>query len=328
MKARHLQFLIWSCLLGAGTSWLAAQQEPQFTNVRRLTNQEIALTLTATTGRSYRIEMATNALDWNGLFTFPTNVSTSLQYTDAATPYLPTRYYRAAQLSGSNILSGDHLNTAEGDVIVRPVDHAGFVLGWNDKWIYNDPASGSFAGIPKADVVLISHTHGDHFQPSYLTTAAGGVAKTNTIFIAPQAVYNGMSASLKSNTIVLTNTASTNVLGLNVEAVPAYDTSNHPKGSGNGYVLTIGGKRIYISGDTANQPELRALTNIDTAFIAMNTSFTMSASGATNLVRAMQPRIVYPYHFRESDGSTPNPPLFKRWLGTDLGIEVRLRKWY
>jgi L-ascorbate metabolism protein UlaG (beta-lactamase superfamily) len=306
--------------------WLNAQTAPQFTGLQPLTNQEVRLTLTATTGRSYRIESTTNAQDWNGLFTFPTNVATSLQHTDSAAPFLPARFYRAAQLTGSNILSGDHLNTAEGDVIVRPVDHAGFVLGWNGKWIYNDPASGSFAGIPKADLVLISHTHGDHFQPSYLTTA--GVAKTNTIFIAPQAVYNGMSATMRSNTIVLTNGANTNVLGLNVEAVPAYDSSNHPKGTGNGYVLTIGGKRIYISGDTANQPELRALTGIDAAFICMNQSYTMNASAATNLVRAMQPRIVYPYHFREDGGAMTNPPLFKQRLGTDLGIEVRLRKWY
>ena len=325
MNARRVRLLRWLCLLGGGC--LVSHAQPlQFTSAGRLTNNEVALTFSAPTGRSYRIETATNAQDWGGLYTFPTNVTTSLQHTDSAAPYLPTRFYRAAQLTGSNILSGDHLNTADGDVVIRPVDHAGFVLGWNDKWIYNDPASGSFAGIPKADLVLISHVHGDHFQPSYLTAAT--VGKTNPIFIAPQAVYLGMSAAMRSNTIVLTNGATTYVLGLNVEAVPAYDSSNHPKGSGNGYVVTIGGKRIYISGDTANQPELRALTNIDAAFIAMNTSFTMTASAATNLVRAMQPRIVYPYHFRESDGSTPNPPLFKQWFGTDLGIEVRLRKWY
>lgn len=326
MKTQRVRIIGWLGLFdGLGwVVWLNAQQPPQFTGLQPLTNKEIRLTLTAPAGRSYRIETTTNAQDWNGLFTFPTNVTTSLQHTDSAAPYLAARFYRAAQLTGTNVLSGDYLATTNGDVVFRPVDHAGFVMQWNDKLIYNDPASGSFAGIPKADLILISHTHGDHFQPSFLTS----VGKTNAIFIAPQAVYNGMSASLKSNTIVLTNTASTNVLGLNVEAVPAYDSSNHPKGTGNGYVLTIGGKRIYISGDTANQPELRALTNIDTAFIAMNTSFTMNASAATNLVRAMQPRIVYPYHYRESNGSTPNPPLFKQWLGTDLGIEVRLRKWY
>lgn len=326
MKTQRIHFLTCLALLGGlgWVSWLNAQTPPQFTGLQPLTNKEIRLTLTAPAGRSYRIETTTNAQDWNGLFTFPTNVATSLQHTDSAAPYLPARFYRAAQLTGTNILSGDHLATTHGDVVFRPVDHASFVMQWNDKFIYNDPASGSYAGIPKADLILISHTHSDHFQPTVLA----GVWKTNTIFIAPLAVYNSMAALFRSNTIVLTNAASTNVLGLDVEAVPAYDSSNHPKGSGNGYVVTIGGKRIYISGDTANQSELRALTNIDTAFIAMNASFTMNASAATNLVRAMQPRIVYPYHFRENGGAMTNPPLFKQWLGTDLGIEVRLRKWY
>ena len=325
MKTRRRAMASLACWL-SGLEWLVcvhAQTPPQFTDIQPLTNKELRLTLTAPVGRSYRIETTTNVQDWNGLFTFPTNVTTSLQHTDSAAPYLPARFYRAAQLTGTNIVSGDHLTTTNGDVVFRPVDHASFVMRWNDRFIYNDPASGSFAGIPKADLILISHTHNDHFQPTVLA----GVWKTNTIFIAPQAVYTAMAGSFRSNTIVLTNGAATNVLGINVEAVPAYN-GNHPFGSGNGYVLTIGGKRIYISGDTGNQPELRALTNIDVAFICMNQSFTMNASAATNLVRAMQPRIVYPYHFRENGGAMTNPPLFKQWLGTDLGIEVRLRKWY
>jgi L-ascorbate metabolism protein UlaG (beta-lactamase superfamily) len=311
-----------STLLPGSACWNALQP-PQFSSLQQLTNREIRLTLTAPAGRSYRIETTTNAQDWNGLFTFPTNVTTSLQHTDSAAPYLPARFYRAAQLTGTNILSGDHLATTNGDVVFRPVDHASFVMQWNDKFIYNDPASGSYAGIPKADLILISHTHSDHFQPTVLA----GVWKANTIFIAPQAVYNSMAGSFRSNTIVLANGAATNVLGINIEAVPAYN-GNHPLGSGNGYVLTIGGKRIYISGDTGNQPELRALTNIDVAFLCINLPFTMSVSDATNCVRAMRPKVIYPYHYRNQGGDTTNAAAFKQRLGTDLGIEVRLRKWY
>src|SRR6185503_21192149 len=146
MKPQIRQLIAGLCALSAGAGYLVlqAQQPPQFTALQRLTNNETALTLSATTGRSYRIEAATNAQDWNGLFTFATNVTTSLQHTDSATPWLPTRFYRAAQLSGPNILSGDHLPTLNGDMVIHPVDHAGFVLQWNGKWIYNDPASGSF----------------------------------------------------------------------------------------------------------------------------------------------------------------------------------------
>lgn len=325
MKTRRIHNFGRLCVFGGAgwLFWVSAQTPPQFTGVQPLTNKEIRLTITAPTGRSYRVETTTNAQDWSGLFTFATNVTTSLQHTDAAAPYVPARFYRAAQLTGTNILSGDHLNTADGDVVIRPVDHAGFVMQWKDKWIYNDPASGSFAGIPKADLILISHTHGDHFQPTVLA----GVWKSNTIFIAPQAVYNGMSTSFRSNTIVLTNGAATNVLGMKVEAVPAYN-ANHPVGAGNGYVLTIGGQRIYIAGDTGNTPEMRALTNISVAFLCMNQPFTMTVNDATNAARAFRPNVVYPYHYRDQSGTTTSAAAFKQRLGTDLGIEVRLRKWY
>jgi L-ascorbate metabolism protein UlaG (beta-lactamase superfamily) len=93
-------------------------------------------------------------------------------------------------------------------------------------------------------------------------------------------------------------------------------------------VLTLGGKRIFISGDTGDVPEIRALTDIDVAFLSMNLPFTMNWISATNCIRAMRPKVVYPYHYRDSGNFYTNPPLFKQWLGTDLGIEVRLRNWY
>ena len=311
---------------GAGwLFWVSAQTPPQFTGVQPLTNKEIRLTITAPTGRSYRVETTTNAQDWSGLFTFATNVTTSLQHTDAAAPYVPARFYRAAQLTGTNILSGDHLNTADGDVVIRPLYHATFVLNWNGKLIYNDPDTlANYTGLPRADLILIGHDHGDHFD----TAALGTVVKSNTIIIAPQAVYVGMTVAHKNLTIVLTNGASTNVLGLTVAAVPAYNFPTnqplyHAKGSGNGYVLTIGGKRIYMSGDTQDVPEMRALPEIDIAFVCMNLPFTMTVDAAAAAVRQFRPRVVYPYHF-----SSSNVNRFKQLVGTDLGIEVRLRKWY
>ena len=154
--------------------------------------------------------------------------------------------------------------------------------------------------------------------------------QTNTIIIVPQSVYTGLSAAQKTNAIVLTYGGSTNVMGLTVEAVHAYNNSGtiyHPLGSAVGYVLTIGGQRIYFSGDTGNVPEIRALPSIDVAFLCMNMPFTMTANDATNAVRAFRPRIVYPYHYREGSSTTTNAAYFKKALGTDLGIEVRLRKW-
>ena len=143
-----------------------------------------------------------------------------------------------------------------------------------------------------------------------------------------------MSTALRSNTIVLgsgpltsTYPTVTNVLGLTVQAVAGYN-SYHPIGANNAHVVTVGGKRIFISGDTGNVPEIRALTNIDVAFLCINTPYTMNAIEATNCIRAMRPRVVYPYHYRDDTGATTNAAAFKQRLGMDPGIEVRLRKWY
>jgi L-ascorbate metabolism protein UlaG (beta-lactamase superfamily) len=140
-------------------------------------------------------------------------------------------------------------------------------------------------------------------------------------------VFDRFSTALQDLTTVLTNGAATEIAGVAVTAVPAYN-ANHPKGAGNGYVLTLGGRRIYFSGDTEDIPEMRALENIDVAFVCMNLPFTMTVAKASSAVRAFRPRVVYPYHYRNSDGTFADLNAFRRQVGTDLGVEVRLRKWY
>ena len=119
---------------------------------------------------------------------------------------------------------------------------------------------------------------------------------------------------------MLTNGASTNTLGLLVEAVPAYNLTSayHPKGVGNGYVLTIGGKRIYISGDSEDIPEMRALSQIQVAFVCVNQPFTMPVDKASSALRDFRPRVIYPYHYRNSDGTYSDLNDFKRRVGQDL----------
>lgn len=310
----------------AWTTLLEAQSAPQFAPLQRLTNNEVLVRLNASTGMLYRIDASTDLPGWNSMLTL--RGTGSNQHTDSAAPYFSSRFYRATELSGTNFLTGDHLATTNGDVVIHPLFHATFVMSWNGKVIYNDPDDdpaflATYQGLPKADLVLVSHSHGDHFSSSQIDAVRG----TNAVIIAPQAVFNSLSAAQRAITIVLTNSASTNVMGLNIEAIPAYNP-NHPVGSGNGYVLNIGGKRIYMSGDTGNIPEMRALTNIDVAFLCMNLPFTMSANDATNAVSAFRPGVVYPYHYREQSGSLANASLFKQRLRSDLGVEVRLRKWY
>jgi len=305
---------------------LVAQQPPQFTGIQPLTNREIRLQLSAQTGLDYRIEISTNLLHWDALLTL---LGSGLnQHTDSAAPYLSSRIYRAFQLSGTNFLTGDHLATDDGEVIFHPINHATLVMSWNGKMIYNDPlgAATIFQGLPRADLILVSHSHSDHFSIPTLNA----VTNANTAIIAPQVVYDGMSAALRSRTIILTNGTTTNVLGVGIEAVPAYNltSANHVKGVGNGYMLTIGGRRIYLSGDTEDIPEMRALQRVDVAFVCMNVPFTMPADKAASAIRDFRPRVLYPYHFRNLDSSFPNFNAFKQQVGTDLGIEVRLRKWY
>ena len=330
MKPRP-QCLVLLLLFCAGLHQaVAAQQTAIFNSIQKLTNSETLLTLTATNtnGLRYRIEAATNVQNWNSLLTLQsTGVN---RHADSAAPYLASRYYRAIEVPASAV-TGDHLLTTNGEVIIHPMFHATVFMTWNDIAIYNDPDDnssylGTYIGLPQADLVLVSHDHGDHMS----ATQVQAIRKATTVIIAPPAVYNNSSwSALRTITTVLTNGMSTNVWGLTVEAVPSYNTNNnnHPRGAYNGYVVTMGGKRVYFAGDTSNIPEMRALPNIDVAFIPMNLPFTMGVSDAVNAVRAFRPKVVYPYHYQPS-----TPPadvnLFKRLVGTDLGIEVRLRKIY
>jgi L-ascorbate metabolism protein UlaG (beta-lactamase superfamily) len=234
------------------------------------------------------------------------------------------RYYRATALEGA-VLTGDHILTNTGDVTIHPVDHASFVMQWDGKTIYNDPVGGgeAYAGLPPADLILIGHSHGDHYSSSTL----GAIAGKSTVIIAPQDVFTRLSSSLKKKTTVLANGESTALLGLTVDAVPAYN-ANHPQGRDNGYILTVDGKRIYMSGDTGDIAEMRALQNIDVAFIAMNIPYTMSVDQAASAVREFKPGVVYPYHYRNQNGSFADFDRLKELVGKEFPVEIRLRDWY
>lgn len=289
------------------------------------TNREVSLGFSAAAGAYCRIETATNVLQWAPLVTVQS--TGSVQHVDTAAPYLETRYYRGVQLTGTNYLTGDHVPSEVGDIIVHPVNHASLVLQWSDQVLYSDPVGGAarYQGLPRATLILVTHGHQDHFDNATLDAVrAPGVQ-----IFAPRAVYTNLTTTLKALTTLLTNGASASVAGVTIDAMPACNltAAQHPRGVGNGYVLTVGGRRIYISGDTEDIQEMRDLVGIDVAFLAMNKPYTMSVDQAVSAVRRFQPRVVYPDHYTPSNPVT-DLNAFKERVGQDLGIEVRLRKWY
>lgn len=217
----------------------------------------------------------------------------------------------------------DKIPATGGDITIAPINHATLQITHGKTVIDVDPvaAAGTFAGFAAPTIVLITDIHGDHLD-------AATVAKRRTPttkIIVPQA-----AASKFENPIVMANGETKTIDGITIEAVPMYNLTRgpaagqlyHDKGRGNGYVLTIGGKRIYIAGDTEGIPEMRALKNIDVAFVPMNLPYTMTSAEAADAVKAFKPKIVYPYHYRGQNLDEFATPL----KGT--GIDVRIRDWY
>lgn len=209
-----------------------------------------------------------------------------------------------------------------GPVKITPIYHASLVIEAGGQVIYLDPAKpANFAGLPPADLILITDIHGDHMDPASIAA----VSKSRTEIWAPPAVAKTVTSAK-----VISNGEAKTWGEFTIEAIPMYNLVRgpapgklyHDKGRGNGYVLTYGDKRFYFSGDTEGIPEMRALKNIDVAFVCMNLPYTMPPEEAADAVKAFHPKVVIPYHYRGSDLS-----VFQKALeGT--GIEVRLLDWY
>jgi L-ascorbate metabolism protein UlaG (beta-lactamase superfamily) len=216
-------------------------------------------------------------------------------------------------------------------VEVTPIEHATAVLQWGETTIYLDPTGGAeaFADQPSPTLVLITDIHGDHLDADTLSAVIG-----DATLIAPQAVKDDLPEGMASRVQVLANGEVTQAAGIRIEAVPMYnlpdaDNSNfHTKGRGNGYVLEKDGSRVYIAGDTAGTPEMRAMENIDIAFVPMNLPYTMSVDEAADAVLAFKPKVAIPYHYRGPDGLA-DVNRFKELVNAgDSTIDVQLLAWY
>jgi L-ascorbate metabolism protein UlaG (beta-lactamase superfamily) len=225
----------------------------------------------------------------------------------------------------------DTLESAAGPIVVHAFEHASFVLQWSGKTVYVDPVGGGdrYSELPPADVVLLTHVHGDHTSADTLAAVAGEHTET----VAPATVSDELGGTTPGRVTVLAIGETFERHGITVEAVPAYNLTEerlkyHPKArKDNGYVVTMGGTRIYVSGDTEDIPEMRALTDIDAAFVCMNLPYTMTVERAADAVLEFKPRVVYPYHYR-GQGGMSDLDAFRSLVAADPTIDVRFLKWY
>jgi L-ascorbate metabolism protein UlaG (beta-lactamase superfamily) len=205
-----------------------------------------------------------------------------------------------------------------GSLKIHFLGHATLMLDYNGWIIHVDPvgAEADYAALPPADLILVTHEHGDHLDAAAVTR----VTRPGTVIVA-----NPGAAGKLRGAVVLRNGESHTVGSVKIEALPAYNTSPgrnrfHPKGRDNGYLLTIAGKRIYIAGDTEDTPEMKALKNIDIAFLPMNQPYTMTPEQVARAARAFKPRILYPYHTGDTDTARLTALLEGK------GVEARVRK--
>jgi len=221
--------------------------------------------------------------------------------------------------------------TVENKVRIHPISHASMILQYEEIDIYVDPVGPDslYTAFPDPDLILISDVHGDHFSLATLEA----LTTENAKIIVPQAVADGMPDAFTPQIDVLNNDETKERYDILVEAIPMYNLREealgfHQKGRGNGYVLNIDGIRIYISGDTEDIPEMRALEDIDIAFICMNLPYTMTEESAADAVLEFGPKQVYPYHYRGRP-DVSDVKKFKEIIYTgNPQIEVVLMDWY
>jgi L-ascorbate metabolism protein UlaG (beta-lactamase superfamily) len=222
-------------------------------------------------------------------------------------------------INGQRQIENDVFETPEGKLTIFFIGHASLMFELNGEHIYVDPVSefADYSILPKASLILITHQHPDHFD----TSALSKVMQKSTQFIVTATVFNEYHSgiTLKNGDIKI-------VGNMEIEAVPAYNTTPgrekfHPKGRDNGYIITIGKKRIYIAGDTENIPEMSSLKNIDIAFLPMNQPYTMTPKQVAEATKRFDPKILYPYHYSNTDVSQ-----IQKSLAGDKKTEVRIRQ--
>lgn len=217
----------------------------------------------------------------------------------------------------------DIIQTSQGDLKITFIGHGTVMLTFEGKIIHVDPVGryADYSQLPKADLILITHDHGDHLDAKAIKI----ISSEKTDLVLTEKCVEKVKIE---DGIIMKNGDIKTVQNLKIEAIPAYNIKHmrspgnpyHPKGVGNGYIITFGDKRVYVAGDTENTPEMKALKNIDIAFLPMNLPYTMTPEMVADAAKAFMPKILYPYHYGNTDTSK-----IVELLKDVEGIEVRIR---
>jgi L-ascorbate metabolism protein UlaG (beta-lactamase superfamily) len=228
----------------------------------------------------------------------------------------------AGAVNGQDKFESEVIKTGAGELKITFIGHGTLMFTFGGQVIHVDPVVqyADYGQLSKADLILITHEHGDHLD----LKAVEKLRKPGT-----QVVLNKVAFGQVAGGLVMANGEVKTVAGLTIEAVPAYNLVHkpdsgepfHPRGRGNGYIITFGDKRVYVAGDTENTPEMKALPNIDIAFLPMNLPYTMTPEMVADAARAFKPKVLYPYHF----GKTDTARLVALLQGAPE-IEVRIRR--
>jgi L-ascorbate metabolism protein UlaG (beta-lactamase superfamily) len=215
----------------------------------------------------------------------------------------------------------DVLSTSQGPLEIYFIGHGTLMFRWNGVVVHVDPYSrvAEYSELPDADLVMITHDHGDHLDPDALKE----IVTSSTVIFCNEA----SGGSLEKARVMHKGDQQDGPGGIGIEAIPAYNIKHkrsngdpyHPKGNGNGYVLTFGEVRVYVAGDTEDIPEMAGLEDIKVAFLPMNMPYTMNPAQVASAARMFRPEILYPYHYGKTD-----PNELVRLLEGDP-IEVRIR---
>ena len=216
----------------------------------------------------------------------------------------------------------DTIKTSKGDLKITLIGHGTLMFRFGSLVIHVDPVGryADYSRLPKADVILLTHEHRDHFDKDAIAKIIG---KDTSL------VLTGACAKQIDRGVVMKNGDVRQVKGLRIQAVPAYNIVHmrkpgqpfHPKGVGNGYVIKFGDKRVYVAGDTENIPQMAKLAGVDIALLPMNLPYTMTPEMVADAVRTLKPKIVYPYHFGKTDTSQ-----LVKLLKDVKDVEIRIRK--